>query len=140
MKNQEFMGVLIEEPEYVSGVSSNGFSWNKINLVLREDGGDFEFCFSKFGNKSIQINDMGLHIGDRLLILYMIECKKGSGVYDGKYFTNLLIEDIEYLGKDNSISGIKESEYKHSVSGGIKLDTDIFPDIPDNGEDKDLPF
>ena len=147
MKAMEFVGTLIKDPDYLEGVSGNGFGWSKISLVIEEDGSDFVYCFGKFGNKAKVINDMGLVVGDKVRVIYLIECRAGSGEYEGKYFTSLVIESVEYLGKNDGIDGIMEGGKE--VSGvGVKVDEVYMGEDPfgwtfDSGSDSgdmDIPF
>jgi len=145
MKVMEFVGTLIKDPDYLEGISGNGFGWSKISLVIEEDGSDFVYCFGKFGNKAKVINDMGLVIGDKVRVIYLIECREGTGDYDGKYFTSLVIESVEYLGKNDGIDGIMEGG--NEVPGvGVKVDEGYMKEDPfggtfdNSGEDKEIPF
>jgi hypothetical protein len=86
---------------------------------------------------------MGLVIGDKVRVIYLIECRAGSGDYEGKYFTSLVIESVEYIGKNDK----EDIEGGVLVSGsGISVDSgymkeDPFGDTFDNsGEDKEIPF
>ncbi len=87
MELRNFFGTLVKEPEYVTGVSANGYEWKKITFFLKENVSDGDvYPFVYFGNKAGDYDDMNLTTGDQLQIVYSVESREGSGDYSGKYF------------------------------------------------------
>jgi len=147
MKLEKFVGTLVREPAYVSGISERGFEWSKITFYLRENGVESEdvYPFSIFGGKAKDYNDMGLVSGDMLDLVYKLSSREGTGVYEGKYFLSLDIESLDYIGKNTGLSGVDvESVEGLHDNGSINSDymnEDPFGDSFDSGNKEDnLPF